>query len=224
MKKSIRTTIQLLSLAALAALCIYLCPRYTDSFKYHFEVGQPWGYGLVTAEFDFPIYKTDAQLQQEYDQVLEEYTPCYTLDTTVQQGGVYVVSLEEMERIQTLKATQLSVLKDRVATLVDRRNIYTPKRAYQLTGKELVPNLVYDSVTSVNLQNSLISSVSLTHGMVQSGAKIIDTGEIVTEDIYQQLVSLRRAMAERNISQRQSVVSVIGGSVCIVLLLLILFL
>ena len=224
MKKSIRTTIQLLSLAALAALCIYLCPRYTDSFTYHFEVGQPWGYGLVTAEFDFPIYKTDAQLQQEYDQVLEEYTPCYTLDTTVQQGGVYVVSLEEMERIQTLKATQLSVLKDRVATLVDRRNIYTPKRAYQLTGKELVPNLVYDSVTSVNLQNSLISSVSLTHGMVQSGAKIIDTGEIVTEDIYQQLVSLRRAMAERNISQRQSVVSVIGGSVCIVLLLLIFFL
>ena len=224
MKKSIRTTIQLLSLAALAALCIYLCPRYTDSFKYHFEMGQPWGYGLVTAEFDFPIYKTDAQLQQEYDQVLEEYTPCYTLDTTVQQGGVYVVSLEEMERIQTLKATQLSVLKDRVATLVDRRNIYTPKRAYQLTGKELVPNLVYDSVTSVNLQNSLISSVSLTHGMVQSGAKIIDTGEIVTEDIYQQLVSLRRAMAERNISQRQSVVSVIGGSVCIVLLLLIFFL
>ena len=224
MKKSIRTTIQLLSLAALAALCIYLCPRYTDSFKYHFEVGQPWGYGLVTAEFDFPIYKTDAQLQQEYDRVLEEYTPCYTLDTTVQQGGVYVVSLEEMERIQTLKATQLSVLKDRVATLVDRRNIYTPKRAYQLTGKELVPNLVYDSVTSVNLQNSLISSVSLTHGMVQSGAKIIDTGEIVTEDIYQQLVSLRRAMAERNISQRQSVVSVIGGSVCIVLLLLIFFL
>ena len=224
MKKSIRTTIQLLSLAALAALCIYLCPRYTDSFKYHFEVGQPWGYGLVTAEFDFPIYKTDAQLQQEYDQVLEEYTPCYTLDTTVQQGGVYVVSLEDMERIQTLNATQLSVLKDRVATLVDRRNIYTPKRAYQLTGKELVPNLVYDSVTSVNLQNSLISSVSLTHGMVQSGAKIIDTGEIVTEDIYQQLVSLRRAMAERNISQRQSVVSVIGGSVCIVLLLLIFFL
>ena len=224
MKKSIRTTIQLLSLAALAALCIYLCPRYTDSFKYHFEVGQPWGYGLVTAEFDFPIYKTDAQLQQEYDQVLEEYTPCYTLDTTVQQGGVYVVSLEEMERIQTLNVTQLSVLKDRVATLVDRRNIYTPKRAYQLTGKELVPNLVYDSVTSVNLQNSLISSVSLTHGMVQSGAKIIDTGEIVTEDIYQQLVSLRRAMAERNISQRQSVVSVIGGSVCIVLLLLIFFL
>ena len=224
MKKSIRTTIQLLSLAALAALCIYLCPRYTDSFTYHFEVGQPWGYGLVTAEFDFPIYKTDAQLQQEYDQVLEEYTPCYTLDTTVQQGGVYVVSLEEMERIKSLNPTQLSVLRDRVATLVEFSKIYTPKRAYQLTGKELVPNLVYDSVTSANLQNSLISSVSLTHGMVQSGAKIIDTGEIVTEDIYQQLVSLRRAMAERNISQRQSVLSVIGSGVCIVLLLLIFYL
>ena len=123
MKKPIRTTIQLLSLAALAALCIYLCPRYTDSFKYHFELGQPWGYGLVTAEFDFPIYKTGAQLQQEYDLVLEEYTPCYTLDTTILQGGLYVVSLEEMERIQALKVTQLSVLKDRVATLVDLKKI-----------------------------------------------------------------------------------------------------
>lgn len=224
MKKSIRITIQLLSLVALAALCIYLCPRYTGSFKHHFELGQPWGYGLVTAEFDFPIYKTDAQLQQEYNQVLEEYAPCYVLDTTVQQGEVYVVSLEEMERINASKVTRLSVLKDRVATLVELGEIYTPKRAYQLTGKELVPNLVYDSVTSANLQNSLISSVSLTHGMVQSGTKIIDTGEIVTEDIYQQLVSLRSAMAERNISQRQSVVSVVGGGVCIVLLLLIFYL
>ena len=117
MKKSIAITIQLLSLAALATWCIYLCPRYTNSFKYDFEVGQPWGYGLVTAEFDFPIYKTDAQLQQEYDQVLQDYTPCYTLDTTILQEGIYVVSLEEMERINGLKSAQLSVLKDRVATV-----------------------------------------------------------------------------------------------------------
>ena len=73
MKKSIRTTIQLFALAALAALCIYLCPRYTNPFKYDFEIGQPWGYGLVTAEFDFPIYKNDAQLQLEYQQVLQDY-------------------------------------------------------------------------------------------------------------------------------------------------------
>ena len=223
MKKSIAITIQLLSLAALATWCIYLCPRYTNSFKYDFEVGQPWGYGLVTAEFDFPIYKTDAQLQQEYDQVLQDYTPCYTLDTTILQEGIYVVSLEEMERINGLKSAQLSVLKDRVATLVELRNVYTPKRAYQMTGKELVPNLLYDSITSTKLKEDMLSIVSLTHGMVQSGKKIIDTGEIVTEDIYQQLLSLRRALADKSISQRQSVISIVGCGVCVVLLLLIFY-
>lgn len=224
MKKSIRTTIQLFALAALAALGIYLCPRYTNPFKYDFEIGQPWGYGLVTAEFDFPIYKNDAQLQLEYQQVLQDYTPCYILDTTVQHTGIYVVSLEDMERIKASSSTKLSVLKDRVATLVELKKIYTPKRAYQLTGKDWQPNLIYDSIMSENLQKNLISSVSLTHGMVQSGKKIIDTGEIVTEDIYQQLISLRRALEDKNISQRQSIVSILGSGACIVLLLLIFYL
>lgn len=224
MKKSIRTTIQLFALAALAALCIYLCPRYTNPFKYDFEIGQPWGYGLVTAEFDFPIYKNDAQLQLEYQQVLQDYTPCYILDTTIQHTGIYVVSLEDMERIKASSSTKLSVLKDRVATLVELKKIYTPKRAYQLTGKDWQPNLIYDSIMSENLQKNLISSVSLTHGMVQSGKKIIDTGEIVTEDIYQQLISLRRALEDKNISQRQSIVSILGSGACIVLLLLIFYL
>ena len=224
MKKSIRTTIQLFALAAIAALCIYLCPRYTNPFKYDFEIGQPWGYGLVTAEFDFPIYKNDAQLQLEYQQVLQDYTPCYILDTTIQHTGIYVVSLEDMERIKASSSTKLSVLKDRVATLVELKKIYTPKRAYQLTGKDWQPNLIYDSIMSENLQKNLISSVSLTHGMVQSGKKIIDTGEIVTEDIYQQLISLRRALEDKNISQRQSIVSILGSGACIVLLLLIFYL
>ena len=224
MKKSIRTTIHLLSLATLATLCIYLCPRYTNPFKYDFEIGQPWGYGLVTAEFDFPIYKTETQLQLECEQVLQDYTPCYILDTTVQQSGVYVISLEEMERIKALNSTQLSVLKNRIATIVELGNIYTPKTAYQLTGKELVPNLMYDSIMSENVRKNLISSVALTHGVVQAGKKIIDTGEIVTEDIYQQLLSLRRALTDKNISQRQSIISIAGSGVCIVLLLMIFYL
>lgn len=224
MKKSIQTFLQILSLAALAVLCIYLCPRYTNAFKYDFEAGQPWGYGLLTAEFDFPIYKTDLQLQQEYDQILQDYTPCYTLDPHAQQTSIYVVSLEELARIQQSKSTRICVLNNRVATVLAMTDVYTPKTAYQLTHEELVPNLLYDSLTSSNLRKNLLSSVSLTHGMVQAGKKIIDTGEIVTEDIYQQLVSLRRTMEEKNISQRQSLISIIGSSVCIVILLLLFFL
>mgnify|MGYP003294323769 FL=1 len=224
MKPSIRTTFQVLSLAALAALAIYLAPKYSNPFKYHFEEGQPWGYGLVTAEFDFPIYKTNAQLSQEYAEVLKNYTPCYTMDSTASYSDIYVVSLDEFERINQSKATHISIINNRVATTIDLKSIYTPKTAYQLKHKELVPNLQYDSITSDNLRNSLLSAVSLTHGMVQAGEKIIDTGEIVTADSYQLLVSLRRAMEDKNISKRQSLISMVGIGVCVVLLLLLFFL
>ena len=224
MKTSIRTSLQVLSLAALAALAIYLAPKYSNPFKYHFEEGQPWGYGLVTAEFDFPIYKTEAQLNQEYAEVLKNYTPCYTIDPAASQSDIYVISLDEFERISQSQTPRISILNNRVATTVDINSVYTPKTAYQLKHKELAPNLLFDSITSANLRQSLLSAVSLTHGMVQAGEKIIDTGEIVTTDSYQLLVSLRRAMEDKDVSKRQSLYSVIGISVCIVLLLLLFFL
>ena len=223
MKKSIRTIIQLLSLGVLAALCIYLFPRYSNPFKYDFELGQPWGYSLIRAEDNFPIYKTEAQLQEEYKEVLKDYTPYYRLDNHA-ENDPYVVSIQEMERILSSNCTRISVLSNQVSSLVALDQIYTPKTAFQLTNKELQPNLQYDSIKSIALLNNLKSEVSLTRGAVQAGEKIIDTGEIVTEEKYQQLVSLRRALEEKNVSKRQTLVSMIGSSVCVVLLLFVFYL
>ena len=218
MKKSILTTFQVLSLAALAALAIYLAPKYSNPFKYHFEVGQPWAYGLVTAESNFAIYKTDAQLEAEQKEVLRDYTPCYTLDTAAVQGHLMVVSLEEKERLQALGCTNVSVLDNRVATKVAVADLYTPKEAYEKTHCNIAVNLQYDSITSDNLRQNILSSISLTHGMVQEGEKIIDTGEIVSERTYQILESLRRTIEEQNLSHRQSLTSTIGVGLYIVVL------
>jgi putative nucleotidyltransferase with HDIG domain len=218
MKKSILTTFQVLSLAALAALAIYLAPKYSNPFKYHFEVGQPWAYGLVTAESNFAIYKTDAQLEAEQKEVLRDYTPCYTLDTAAVQGHLMVVSLEEKERLQALGCTNVSVLYNRVATKVAVADLYTPKEAYEKTHRNIAVNLQYDSITSDNLRQNILSSISLTHGMVQEGEKIIDTGEIVSEQTYQILESLRRTIEEQNLSHRQSLTSTIGVGLYIVVL------
>lgn len=218
MKKSILTTFQVLSLAALAALAIYLAPKYSNPFKYHFEVGQPWAYGLVTAESNFAIYKTDAQLEAEQKEVLRDYTPCYTLDTAAVQGHLMVVSLEEKERLQALGCTNVSVLYNRVATKVAVADLYTPKEAYEKTHRNIAVNLQYDSITSDNLRQNILSSISLTHGMVQEGEKIIDTGEIVSERTYQILESLRRTIEEQNLSHRQSLTSTIGVGLYIVVL------
>ena len=218
MKKSILTTFQVLSLAALAALAIYLAPKYSNPFKYHFEVGQPWAYGLVTAESNFAIYKTEAQLEAEQKEVLRDYTPCYTLDTAAVQGHLMVVSLEEKERLQALGCTNVSVLYNRIATKVAVADLYTPKEAYEKTHRNIAVNLQYDSITSDNLRQNILSSISLTHGMVQEGEKIIDTGEIVSERTYQILESLRRTIEEQNLSHRQSLTSTIGVGLYIVVL------
>lgn len=219
MKSSLRISLQVLSFALLAALSIYLAPKYSNPFKYHFEVGQPWAYGLVTAESNFAIYKTDAQLLEEQQQVMRDYTPCYLVDTNSQYNTLYVIPLAEMERLRALGCSKVSILHNRVATQVPVSDLYTPKTAYEYTHKNIVPNLQYDSITSENMRQNLLSSISLTEGMVQMGEKIIDTGEIVSEHTYQILESLRRTIEEQNISHRQSFTSTIGVGIYIVILI-----
>ncbi len=219
MKSSLRISLQVLSFALLAALSIYLAPEYSNPFKYHFEVGQPWAYGLVTAESNFAIYKTDAQLLEEQQQVMRDYTPCYLVDTNSQYNTLYVIPLTEMERLRALGCSKVSILHNRVATQVPVADLYTPKTAYEYTHNNIVPNLQYDSITSENLRQNLLSSISLTEGMVQMGEKIIDTGEIVSEHTYQILESLRRTIEEQNISHRQSFTSTIGVGIYIVILI-----
>ena len=90
MKPVLRTSLQLIALAALAVLSIYLFPRYESNFKYTYEIGQPWGYGLVMAEFDFPINKTDAQLEAEQDMLMKDYTPCYTFQISSNPSAPYI--------------------------------------------------------------------------------------------------------------------------------------
>lgn len=224
MKPVLRTSLQLIALAALAALAIYLFPRYESNFKYTYEVGQPWGYGLVMAEFNFPINKTETQLEAERSLLMHDYTPCYTLQISSNPSALYVVSLAEMERLTSIGCSRVSVLENKVSTLVSIQNIYTPKTAFQLTNKDYAPNLVYDSITSQNVLNQLLSTISLTHGMVQAGAKIIDSGEIVTEEICCQLDSYAAAKDQQNVSHRQTLVSSLGGAVCIIFFLVVFYL
>ncbi len=224
MKPLLRTSLQSMALAALAALSIYLFPRFESNFKYTYEVGQPWGYGLVMAEFDFPINKTEAQLAAERGMLMQDYTPCYTSQKSSNPSELYIVSLSEMERLTSLGCSFVSVLENKVSTLVSVQNIYTPKTAFQLTNKEYSPNLVYDSIKSQYVLDQLLEPMSLTHGMVPAGAKIIDSGEIVTEEICNLLDSYAAAKEKQNVSKRQGFVSSLGGAVCIIFFLVVFYL
>lgn len=57
--------------------------------------------------------------------------------------------------------------------------------------KFILPNTIFDAETTLNTRDQMINSISLSRGMVQSGEKIISTGEIVTGEKYNILESLR---------------------------------
>lgn len=60
-------------------LIAYFAPR-ESKVSYDESEGKPWRYGLVTAPFDFPIYKPEAQLEHERDSIMREYVGYYSQD------------------------------------------------------------------------------------------------------------------------------------------------
>lgn len=84
-----------------ALLIAYFFPR-EGKFRYQFYEGKPWRYGLLTAPSDFPIYKTDADVQAEKDSALKKFEPYYRIDPAI-----------ETEQIDKLREDYRNVLKNR---------------------------------------------------------------------------------------------------------------
>lgn len=219
MSRTLKTLLILTAYIAIAVLTVYLFPRYNNAFNYHFEVGKPWGYDLVTAEFDFPIYKTDAEVQREQEEAVRNVIPCYIKKTDL-NNGIFVVSLEERDKLINEGYKRVAIRIDRhVVTTLPVNELMTPKIAYECFGEQCEPNIIADSVTNANLRQNAVESVSLTFGMVQSGERIIDRGEIITAETYQILMSLARAYSEKNITRQQSIYVQIGYLALIILII-----
>ena len=216
--KTAQTVLRLGAFVVLAAVIVLLFPRYNNSFRYHFEVGKPWGYGALTADFDFPIYKTDEQLAKEEKQLLSTFTPCYKYIPRVQRQ-VLVVSLADMEWIQTEGFNRIAVVQNRVSKTYPLSEVYTPMTAHKTFGYDCSQNLVMDTVLTETMRTKLLATLSPTQGIVQKGEKIIDNGEIVTERKYQILQSLRRAYEDESLGNKQRTLSILGETILVALFL-----
>ena len=53
----------------------------SNGFRYHYSEGRPWAYEELQAPFDFPIYKSEAEVEQSRNEALESYYPCFRLQT-----------------------------------------------------------------------------------------------------------------------------------------------
>ncbi|MDR0412449.1 MAG: HDIG domain-containing protein [Dysgonamonadaceae bacterium] len=227
----------------LTAIIVILFPR-TGKFRYTFIQGKPWQYGLLTAPFDFPIYKSPEHLKVEKDSVLSHFIPYFQLDDEVylkQQGrfdagfakhqdhwkpeykayidamllAVYtagIVSAEDYDFLQNNRYATLNVLQRSKNTTIPyaTADVFTIKSAYsylldncpaQLNvsllrsvdlNDYLHENIKYDAVLSETVKKDDLQTISPSSGMVQAGEKIVDRGEIVNEQTYNILRSLKR--------------------------------
>lgn len=221
MKPIIKHTLQAISFVAVVVVTVLSFPRYNTSFRYHVEQGKPWGYEAVTAEFDFPIYKTEMQLAAERKQLMADFAPYFVRDTT--QGlpdSVLIVSLTDMDYLEQNAYENISVLSGRTSVRYPVWKILTPKRAYERYKTELNPTILLDTATTAFMQEQLLSSLSLTQGVVQQGQKIIDRGELVNEEKAQILNSLEKAcLANDEITQHQRNLSTTGRVIMVSLYL-----
>lgn len=219
--KNVQTVFRLGIFVVLAAVVVLMFPRYNNSFRYHYEIGKPWGYATLTADFDFPIYKTDEQLAKDQQQLLSTFAPFFKYIPRAQRE-VKVVSLETMEWLQAEGYTRIDIQQRKYPL----SEVYTPMTAHKKFGYDCATNLMLDTVRTEEFRTKLLATVSPTQGMVQKGEKIIENGEIVTERDYQTLQSLRRAYDDESLGNKQRTLSILGESllVCLFLILFVIYL
>ncbi len=88
--------------------------------------------------------------------------------------------------------------------------------------KYIVPNLIYDNHRSDTERNDLLSAVTVASGMVISGQKVIERGDIVDEHDALVLSSFEREMQRRQ-AGKQEITSTVIGQIIYVSMLVFLF-
>ena len=132
------------------------------------------------------------------------------------------------------------VVNGRTATSVPINCIYSTMAAYEQLfmdeklgaqrqilqkcnlNEYLTPNLTYDKERSETERADIISSIAIASGMVLTGQKIIDRGEIVDEHTFRVLSSFEREMVRRSANSSE-VSSTIAGQALFVGIIMILF-
>ena len=118
----------------------------------------------------------------QYNPAIEGKDPFYQL-RLIQGNVVAETTLGQLYNIRTA----IDDTRVRIDKLASPDSIFLQN----LISQSLVQNVIYDERKSNSELNEQISNISTTRGLVQKGELIISTGELVTADKYQTLISLK---------------------------------
>ena len=153
---------------------------------------------------------------------------------------VGVMSLLDRQELDGLGVGRVVVLEgNSVSGKFDLSLMFTPKTAYDYVissaegvdwidcnvlkssslSEVISPNVEIDRSKTDEAKKIVVDGVMLTSGMVQKGEKIVDKGEVISEEKYQILKSLQRVMSgDEEFEGKDEAWRVVGNVVLIVVL------
>jgi cyclic-di-AMP phosphodiesterase PgpH len=170
--------------------------------------------------------------------------------TYVYNKGIIQVT-DQIEQFAA-KDFALVIIRDNIGEDYEFSDVFTPKTAYEYIFSQihaldegnandrilyksgffkelnlnefLIPNLIYNEEASHNVKQELIKQISLTKGMFLSNHKVIENGEIVNDEKYNLLMSLKKEYENKLGNSAVKNSYLIAGQVLIVGALLLLLL
>ena len=100
-----------LPLIGIFLLLVFLLPR-NPKFTYDYRKGSPWMYETLISQFDFPVLKTEAQLQQERMQAWSSVVPYFRLDLEAVSNLDNRLSSKNFGRYTSVRSAVAKALSD----------------------------------------------------------------------------------------------------------------
>lgn len=186
-----------------------------------------------------------AKLKENYHTNLKGILPSvdylrYIERTLKEIYGAGIVSTEDIRQLHKDSTLAIMVIDDKLANSKPTENIFTVKNAYErlLTADSvhfnreilrqcalndyITPNLSFDQQRTQASKEEMLNNYSWANGLVVSGQKIIDRGEIISTETYNILESLRKESIKRSESIGQSRL-ILGGQILFVGMLMLCF-
>ena len=127
-----------LPLIGLFLLLVFIMPR-SPKFNYEYRKGSPWMHETLLAQFDFPVLKTDVQLQEERDKAGSEIIPYYRLD-----GKVASRSKNELAALDLGEHSSLRPFLEEILTSIYSKGVLAPSAGQNVEDLKHNPgNLIY---------------------------------------------------------------------------------
>ena len=71
-------------IAIMTMIIVWFLPR-NEARLLRYDVGKPWMYSSFIAKFDFPIYKSEANIKQEKDSLTKSFEPYYNYNPEIEK-------------------------------------------------------------------------------------------------------------------------------------------